>query len=202
MAFTRFKYDDCRTIKSQQQATDPGRWILNVPGNGSNPCYMEDPHIRIQKWGANLRTNTINLENDLLGMNRNLTRDCLGKDNYNNVQSEAISYPKCNNLFTEESRSIAPAWMVRDLEQVDWYYPPLNPQENTCFPFDNNISTRILEKDNFTPKRDCVISETNNYLPTSFNLIKGNYVGGSNTCASTNSCQNLPSNANNNNLHK
>lgn len=202
MAFTRFKYDECRTIKSQQQATDPGRWIINVPGNGLNPCYMEDPHIRIQKWGANLRTNTINLENDLLGMNRTLTRDCLGKDNYNNVQSEAIPYPKCNNLFTEESRSIAPAWMVRDLEQVDWYYPPLNPQENTCFPFDNNISTRILVKDNFTPKRDCVINETNNYLPTSFNLIKGNYVGGSNTCASTNSCQNLPSNANNNNIHK
>ena len=66
MAFTRFKYDNCRTVKSLQQATDPGRWILNVPGNGETPCYMEDPHIRIQKWGANLRTNTINLESDLM----------------------------------------------------------------------------------------------------------------------------------------
>jgi hypothetical protein len=202
MAFTRFKYDNCRTVKSQQQATDPGRWILNVPGNGTNPCYMEDPHIRIQKWGANLRTNTINLESDLLGMNRHISRDCLGKDDYKNhtddnnpkVHSEAIAYPKCNELFTEESRSVAPAWMVRDLEQVDWYYPPLNPQENTCFPFDNNINTRLIEKDNFTPKRDCVINETNNYLPTSFNLIKG-----TNTCASTDSCQYLPNNPNNDN---
>lgn len=202
MAFTRFKYDNCRTVKSQQQATDPGRWILNVPGNGTNPCYMEDPHIRIQKWGANLRTNTINLESDLLGMNRHISRDCLGKDDYKNhtddnnpkVHSEAIAYPKCNELFTEESRSVAPAWMVRDLEQVDWYYPPLNPQENTCFPFDNNINTRLIEKDNFTPKRDCVINETNNYLPTSFNLIKG-----TNTCSSTDSCQYLPNNPNNDN---
>ena len=38
MAFTRFNYDDCRTKKQLQQQTDPGRWILNVPGNGANPC--------------------------------------------------------------------------------------------------------------------------------------------------------------------
>jgi hypothetical protein len=73
MAFTRFKYDDCRTKKSLQQQTDPGRWILDVPGNGSHPCYIEDPQIIIQKWGANLRTNTINLESDLLGVNRTLS---------------------------------------------------------------------------------------------------------------------------------
>ena len=193
MAFTRFKYDDCRTKKSLQQATDPGRWILNVPGNGANPCYMEDPQIIIQKWGANLRTNTINLESDLMGVNRQIGRDCLGKDNYNsyNVPNEAIQYPKCNNLFTEQSRATNPAWWYRDLEQVDWQYPPLNPQANTCLPFQNNLSTRILEKDYFTPKRDCVLKETKNDLPTSYSLIRGNYVGGPTTCQQTNSCQTL-----------
>ena len=190
MACTRFYYDPCRTKKQLQQATDPGRWILNVPGNGVNPCYIEDPQIRIQKWGANLRTNTINLESDIMGVNRTASRDCLGKDNYKkfNVENEPIKYPSCSNLFTEQSRAIAPAWMVRDLEQVDWYYPPLNPQENTCIPFLNNLNTRILEKDYFTPKRDCVINETNNMLPQSFNLITGSYVGGPNTCQQTNSC--------------
>jgi hypothetical protein len=190
MACTRFYYDPCRTKKHLQQSTDPGRWVLNVPGNGSNPCYIEDPQIIIQKWGGNLRTNTINLESDLLGVNRQIGRDCLGKDNYKsyNVPNEPIKYPTCTNLFTEQSRAIAPAWMVRDKEQVDWYYPPLNPQENTCMSFSNNLNTRILEKDYFTPKRDCVINETNNLLPTSFNLIKGGYVGGPNTCSQTNSC--------------
>ena len=192
MAFTRFKYDECRSVKSLQQSTDPGRWVLNVPGNGLTPGYVEDPHIRIQKWGANLRTNTINLESELLGVNRNSSRDCLGKHKSVSVHSDPIQYPKCNMLFTEESRAIAPAWMVRDKEQVDWYYPPLNPQENTCIPFENNLNTTILEKDYFTPKRECVINESNNYLPTSFTLIKGNYVGGPNTCTSTNSCEYLP----------
>jgi hypothetical protein len=71
-------------MKRLQQQTDPGRWILNVPGNGADPCYIEDPQIIIQKWGANLRTNTINLESELRGVSKPLSRDCLGKD-YTNV---------------------------------------------------------------------------------------------------------------------
>ena len=193
MAFTRFKYDNCRTKKSLQQATDPGRWILNVPGNGNNPCYMEDPQIIPQKWGANLRTNTINLESDLRGVNRNLSRDCLGKNEYQkyNVSNQAIKYPTCTQLTTEQSRATNPAWWYRDLEQNNFEYPPLNPQVNVCVPFQSNLNTRILEKDYFTPKRDCVLNETKNMLPTSYNLIRGNYVGGPTSCTQTNSCQSI-----------
>jgi hypothetical protein len=188
MAFTRFNYDESRTKKHLQQSTGPGRWVMNVPGNGSKPCYMEDSHIRIQKWGANLRTNTINLESDLLGVNRQIGKDCLGKDNYlnYNVPNEAIQYPSCKSLTTAQSRATNPAWWYRDKEQVDWYYPPLNPQENTCVPFLNNLNTRILEKDYFTPKRDCIITDSNDRLPT--NVITGGYVGGPTTCEQGNSC--------------
>lgn len=157
MANTRFNYDPCRTKKQLQQATGPGRYILNVPGNGANPCYMEDPQIIIQKWGGNLRTNSTNLESALLGVNRKFAgRDCLGKDEYTNhmVSSRPIEYPSCSMLYTEQSRAIMPAWTARDLEQVDWYTLPLNPQENTCLPFHNNLSTRILEKDYYNNSCD------------------------------------------------
>ena len=66
MANTRFNYDICRTIKKNQEASDPCRYILDVPGNGTHPCYIEDPQIRIQKWGANLYNNNVNLESELL----------------------------------------------------------------------------------------------------------------------------------------
>ena len=55
MAFTRFNYDECRTKKKLQEATGPGRYILNVPGNGPTPLYFNDPQIRMQKWGGNLQ---------------------------------------------------------------------------------------------------------------------------------------------------
>lgn len=54
-----------------------------------------------------------------------------------------------------KSRVTHPAWTYRDLEQTNWYYPQLNPQENVCFPFQNNLSTRILEKNNYVTKIPC-----------------------------------------------
>jgi len=192
MANTRFFYDPCRTKKHLQQATGPGRYMLNVPGNGADPCYIEDPQIIIQKWGANLRTNTINLESDLMGVNRKVSRDCLGKDNYQsyNVPNSPIEYPTCNNLFTEQSRAIMPAWTARDLEQVDWYILPLNPQENTCFPFQNNLNTRILEKDYHVPMQFQPLcsdpNSTNTLLPVAQD--RGGYVGGPTLCSTTDSC--------------
>jgi len=178
MAFTRFKYDDCRFKKELQQSTDPGRWILNVPGNSDKPFYMEDPQIIIQKWGGNLRTNTINLESELRGVNRQIGRDCLEKDDYNNftVANEAISYPSCRSLFTEQSRATNPAWVYRDLEQVSWQYPLFDPQVNTCLPFQSNLSSRILEKDYYTPKRDSLINENTYFLPNMDNLIRNNNI--------------------------
>jgi hypothetical protein len=164
MAFTRFHDDDARIMKELQQSTGPGRWILNVPGNGDKPDYMEDPHIRIQTWGGNLMTNSVNLESELFGLKRGLNHDCIEKNLYTNpknqVNTKKIEYPTNKKLSTEQSRVIAPAWMFRDLEQVDWYTLPLNPQENTCIPFQNNLSTRILEKDYFVEKIVC----NNNHL--------------------------------------
>jgi hypothetical protein len=196
MAFTRFHDDPCRVQKQLQQSTDPGRWILNVPGNGTEPDYMADPHVRIQTWGGNLMTNSIDLEGELRGVNRPLNRDCLGKYQYQQftVPSKPIQYPTNSKMYTEESRAILPAWQFRDLEQVDWYYPPLNPQENTCMPFTNNLSTRILEKDYFVAQIPCTYINPSNQLPLPITSVKGKYVGGTELCTSTNGCNSVPQN--------
>jgi len=154
MAFTRFHDDPARIQKEIQQSTGPGRWILNVPGNGANPSYMADPQIRIQTWGGNLMTNCVNLESELRGYNRQIGKDCLGKNDFNNYKtmSSKVDYPVNKSMYVEESRTIMPAWTARDLSQAQWAILPLNPQENTCIPFHNNLSTRILEKDHFVPK--------------------------------------------------
>lgn len=153
MAFTRFHDDPCRISRQLEESTGVGKYMLNVPGNGSKPCFMEDPYFRLQKWGANLHTNTINLESDLRGLTRTANRDCLKKNNFDEhkVESSLVSYPFCNPI-TEQPRTTHPAWMVRDLEQVKWDILPLNPQENVCIPFQNNLDTRKLEKDNYVAK--------------------------------------------------
>ena len=162
MSFTRFNYDECRTKKKLQQQTGASRYILNVPGNGSNPCFMNDPQVRLQKWGANLKSvvngGPIDIDSDLTGRTRKLTKYC-SKEQFNSnnqLNIQDIQYPVCNQAVTDQTRTTHPAWMYKDLEQNNRYPLFLNPQEHVCIPFHNNLSTRLLERDNYVPEVPCV----------------------------------------------
>ena len=101
-------------------------------------------------------------------MTRNANKDCLQENDYklHKVQSSAVSYPT-HNPITEQPRVTHPAWNARDLEQVKWAILPLDPQENTCMPFQNNLDTRKLEKDYYVAKmpilHDEFVSNQENY---------------------------------------
>ena len=153
MSFTRFHDDPTRIKYALQISTYSGRYALDTPGPGVNLPYIEDPHVRIQQWGANRMTNDINLENDLRGLSRRLNRDDVDANNYKTYAANGYkkSYPIQKDTLVDESRATHPAWCYRDLEQSRWETPFLNPQANVEKGFQSNIQTRILEKDNFTP---------------------------------------------------
>jgi len=136
--------------------------MLNVPGWGAKPCFFDDPQIRMQEWGANLRKvpqgAPIDIDSDLIGITRPLSRDCSGKEYPNSgvVRSKRVSYPVCKDPITHESRATHPAWMYRDLPQDHRYILFLNPQENTCMTFQNNLNTRLLERDHFVAQAPCI----------------------------------------------
>tara|TARA_B100001250_G_scaffold412063_1_gene442297 strand:+ start:1394 stop:1891 length:498 start_codon:yes stop_codon:yes gene_type:complete len=162
MAFTRFNYDESRTIKKLQESTGPGRYTMNVPGNGSNPCFFNDPQIRMQKWGANLHSvingSAIDIDSDLKGTTRRLNKYCKNKNfPFSGVPiSQKNEYPTCEDALTDESRATHPAWQYRGLPQNREYPLFFNPQENTCLRFHNNLNARLLERDNFVPKIPCL----------------------------------------------
>ena len=105
MAFTNIKYDPCRIAKDLQISTETGRYHIAVPGPGNKVPFEEDPHIRLQKYGANLRTNTINLESDLMGLTRSLNRDCVDLNQHTSHQAKSsrMNYSS-QQPFTEQSR--------------------------------------------------------------------------------------------------
>ena len=149
MTSTRISNDEARIRDSLFKSTFAGRYNIDVPGNDGNyPSYISDPYIRIQGWGANLMTNAIDLESQLFGINHRLTKGCQKVSKIRNTQS--IQYPECNNLTTLQPRAAMPAWTVKDTQSfIDPSILYLNPQENTALCFQNNISTRIMEKDFF-----------------------------------------------------
>jgi hypothetical protein len=152
MAFTRFRDDPARMNKQNQISSYTGRYQLDAPGPGASISYFEDPQIRLEKWGANTMTNTINLESDLRGMTRKINRDLLGVNEHttNSVSSNRVSFSNAPE-FVEESRASHPAWMYKDLEHPRWENPWLDPLANLEKGFYDNINTRIIEKDNFIP---------------------------------------------------
>jgi hypothetical protein len=160
MAFTRFYDDPCRIQKYLEETTNIGNYSLNVPGNGMKPVLINDPHINIQKWGANLSQNKTDLESELHCLHRKLNKDSISENNYvdylnTNPLYSPNSYSINNEEITAQSRATHPAWIYREInhfasEQAipnNFNYLHLDPQENICIPFHNNISSRIVQKD-------------------------------------------------------
>ncbi len=169
MAFTRFNYDPCRTAKLNQERTGPGRYIFNTPGPGCQPCFFEDPEIRLQKWGANLRKvpggHPIDIDSDLIGLTRPLTKSCIAGQypKKGTVFSQKGEFCTLKAPFTKQSRATHPVWMYRDLEQSNRH--PLflasdysKSHQAADVPFHSYLNTRILEKDNYKPKIPCPLN--------------------------------------------
>lgn len=162
MSFTRFNYDEARTIQRLKQSTGSGRYHLNVPGPGNNSCYMEDPQIRIGGFAANnmnvVGGHPIDIDSDLSGRGRIYKKHC-SENKYplkKNITTTKISFNNCKSLGTDQTRTTHPARNFRALEQSLIQPLYLNPQENVCFNFQNNLNTRLLERDSYVPKLPCL----------------------------------------------
>jgi len=160
MAFTRFHDDPVRIQKQLQESTYLGRYQLNTPGPGIHLPFMEDPHVRLQKWGANLQNNTVDLESSLRSLDRPLNRDLIQENNYKNqgvkLAESNLPYGGYSILrpYVEQSRASQPAWMYKELEQSKWEIPLINPQSLSHLetPFQKDLSTRLLERDHYVPR--------------------------------------------------
>lgn len=147
--FTRYNYDDVRYKKQLQESTDVGKYILNVPGPAHNHKYINDPHFRLGKFGANDLTHSIDIDNEFKGLTRTLNRDCMNVNQPDKLkQCEPIIYNEENNVV-DQSRTTHPAWEVRNTLNDDnsFQYLHYNPQDLNTFQFNNNLNSRILEKD-------------------------------------------------------
>lgn len=153
MSFTRFFDDPYRIQCRNENSSYSGKYFLNTPSNGARMPFQEDPHIRLQKWGANMMTESIRIEDDLRGTTRKLNRDTFKENDYmtNSVSSSNIYYQNSRDLNMDETRSSCPAWTLRGIEIPRWEEPFLNPQNNLEKKFHDNIQTRILEKDFYQP---------------------------------------------------
>lgn len=151
MSFTRFHDDPARISKGLEQSTFAGRYQLDTPGPGVNLPYIVDPQLRIQKWGANMVSDSTNLESELFCLGRHLSHDYSRTYQQDNLFRGSAPAYSINNDHVLESRASHPAWTFRDLEQSRWETPFINPVAHLDKEFPDNIQTRILVKDSYAP---------------------------------------------------
>jgi hypothetical protein len=149
MAFTRYHDDELRIKKGLEISTFSCNYALDTPGPGITVPYMEDSQIRLQRWGANMWSDSTDLESEFRGLGRLLRHDVRTYKEKSNYAGMQVNFPS-SDVHVDESRVSHPAWMYRDLEQTRWEAPIINPQAHAIRPFDDPIQTRILAKDNYT----------------------------------------------------
>ena len=109
MAFTRFHDDPCRIMKRLQESTDAALYAYNVPGPGNSLPFVEDPHVRLQLWGANRDTDVVRLESSLRGLGKPLSRVMASST----LHPSTPSFPSLAAEITSAPRADAPAWQLR-----------------------------------------------------------------------------------------
>jgi hypothetical protein len=170
MSFNRLHYDTCQAKQSILESVGPGYYRLNTPFNDNcQPCYQENPAIRIQKRGIRTHpdANTgqlTNINSELRNITRPSTKCPSGKFNpicsegFVNDESTSSAYSNNHNygkscfLPTEDTRLSNPPNTLRGtgINRFEWLCK--NPQENVEAPFDYNINYRLIAKDNHRPQ--------------------------------------------------
>jgi hypothetical protein len=175
MSFTRPRQDTCSYRHELSQTIGPGEYQLAKP-YPCNPCFVNDPHIRMQRFGASLSKNTslIDIDSEMIGINRKFSKcpelnyipTCvtnqygganpggyINKSNGAvNIDCNVVHFPEVNCFEpVEDTRLSNPPSTLRGTGVNRWEWLCRNPQERIHMPFDNNINNRLVVKDNHRP---------------------------------------------------
>jgi hypothetical protein len=141
--FTRFK-DSPEVVKTDlNDMTFSGRYHLNTPGQGTDLPFVNDPTIRLQKWGANLQHNSFEVNDELRGCTRNLNRDHIEQNMYkkNNITQHSefdVNYTK----FTTFTRHDDQALLFKTKSTINQRTHILHENPQSHILFNNQVLSR------------------------------------------------------------
>jgi hypothetical protein len=154
-AWNRRLYDGCKSTDDLRLTTGPGRYQLNAPPQYCNATYAPEPTVRQQKWGAAMNNSYIktDVESDLFNINRPTTKTACNQYNptTNKVDAAGVQPVKEDSFPQTFSRLVDPPCNLRSSGWNRWEWLCQNPQDGIMMPFDNMVTTRLQQKDQFRP---------------------------------------------------
>ncbi len=189
MACASSKYDVCSYKYQLAQEIGPGMYQLMRPDNQSVPILPKDPRYIAQSSGVSVSKNTalIDIDSELIGLSRNLTR-CPDRQYMPNnnasfncgaqtgkVRNGCQPFEKVcvdnteilkfadNGLWSEDTKLSNPPSTLRGTGWSRFEWLPADPQERVLHEFDYEINTKLLSKDNHRPCLPKPIDQYNVY---------------------------------------
>ena len=136
---TNIRHDKKRLQKEMEISSFGCRYHLDAPGPGVQVGFIENPHIRLQRWAANVYTDQLGLENELTN-----------RYTQQNIHDRKKSYPihryvnPNQAIVTSETRTDLPAWIFRDKdlqrENISLH------EQHDIYSYNNTVSSRLLPK--------------------------------------------------------
>jgi hypothetical protein len=180
MSFNRPLYDTNTYRQDISQSVAVGHYAISEPPVSCQMCYPYPPTVRLQRQGDSLNRgiSLIDVDSELLGLTRKLSNDpsmkyiptcvegmcnsgevcgqgvvgqCAGHKNGQRASDNSlIHFPDCFTPW-EDTRLSNPPCTLRGTGWNRWEWLCINPQDKVEVPFDWNINSQLMTKDNHRP---------------------------------------------------
>ncbi len=169
MSNNRLYYDTCEVKQQVKESLRPGEYQVHAPA--IDRCYPMDPSIRLQRTGNSVSAThaLVDVHSELWGITRHNSR--CPSERYTPCSTNEVVYGKdcvteklthdkdCDN-WVEYTRTSNPSCNLRCTGWNRWEWLSTNPQERVFRPYDWNIHSRTVVKDNHRPCIPKLIDQT------------------------------------------
>jgi hypothetical protein len=164
MSFNRASYDPCTYKHDVTQSVNIGTYQLETPRPHCDPCFVADPSVRIQRFGAAscAMPGLIDVDSELMGLTRRYTR-C--PEPHSMSSCELKTPTECSFLAREDTRLSNPPCTLRSTGWNRWEWLTDNPQLHAIPEFPMEIQYRLIVKDNHKPVVPNILDQSAVYPP-------------------------------------
>ena len=158
MSFNRLNYDPCTYMHNLRQSVGPADYQLGTPAQNCQPCFSRDPALRIGTGGVSTcaAVPMVDVDSELHGLTRAATncptqkyvpkeRPCPGGGALRDLRDCRSQMP------AEDTRLSNPPCSLRGTGWNRWEWLCADPQNRALVPFDFNVNTNIVARDNHRP---------------------------------------------------
>lgn len=155
MSFESLVYDTCAYNKYLQEATGPGNYQINTPKvDCKKNCFYPSPYIRLDKTGVAecASKSLIDVDSELMLLNYPATK-CPTEKYFPKEYCKNKELTMCEDTFLqpEDTRISNRPCTLRGTGWNRWEWLCLDPQSFAVEPYNRDVQTRVIVKDNHRP---------------------------------------------------